>query len=172
MQMRIVTPLLLLTLILGACNLPNRDTVAPNSGNCAYVWATNELPAASQQFRAALQKAIPEANGSVYEYGEDCVYADGRRTFSTMETDVRIALPVDDLKDNQALSLYVEKILPILADFPTDALPAHIKQIEFRFFTKPTDESRYLRFDLQVGLDALAKGLHGPALLEALGPPR
>lgn len=178
MQTRLVTPLLLLTLILGACNLPypatvtspgvEPETLAPNSGNCYYVWATQELPEASEKFNRAIQSIFPEADGSAYAYGEDCVYADGRRTFGAMETDLRIAIPLKDLKDDEAVSLYVEKLLAVLGDFPTDSLPAHIKLIEFRFFLKPTDESRYLRFDLQVGLDALAKGLHGQELLKAL----
>lgn len=178
MQTRLVTTLLLLTLILSACNLPRPATVAPegmetetpapNSGNCYYVWATQELPDASEKINQAVQAIFPEADGSAYAYGEDCVYADGQRTFGAMETDFRIAIPLKDLKDDEAVSLYVEKLLPVLRDFPTDSLPARIKLIEFRFFLKPTDESRYLRFDLQVGLDSLAKGLHGLELLKAL----
>jgi len=168
MNRRMTPTLLLLTLILTACNLPRPATDTPSVGNCNYVWATNELPEASAQFRQAVQAIFPEADGSAYAYGEDCVYADGQRTFGAMETDFRIVIPVKDLKDDEALSVYVEKLLPVLADFPTDSLPARIKLIEFRFFIKATDESRYVRFDLQVGLQALKDGLHGLELLQKL----
>ena len=174
MKMKHVTSLLLLTLMLVACNQPRPATATatvtapPTTDQCYYVWAYKDLPEASQQFQQMLQKAIPEATSSVYEYGENCVYADGHSTFGAMETDINITIPVDDLKDDKATSLSLEKVLPILAAFATDHQSARIKQIEFRFHLKLKDESRYVRFQLQVGLDAIAKGLHGSALLEAL----
>ncbi len=174
MQMRIVTPLLLMSLMLVACNLARPATATaivtapPTTDQCYYVWAYKDLPKASQEFQQALQKAIPEATSSVYEYGETCVYADGHSSFGAMESDINIAIPMDDMRDDKAISLYVEKVLPLLADLAKAYPLERIKQIEIRFHLKPTDESRYVRFDLHVGLDALAKGLHGSALLEAL----
>ena len=44
----------------------------------------------------------PAASGNASYYGEDCVYADGHSTFSAMETDFYVRIPVDDLTNEEA----------------------------------------------------------------------
>jgi hypothetical protein len=178
------TKLLLLLCLLGALLLPviyfAYPRAAPteatafglppaDSGTepCGYTWAQRDLPEIGQRFNADLQKLIPSATGDAYAFGEDCVHADGSRTFGAMETDFTVDLPVRDLTDDGALGAYLERLIPFLAAYPTDGLPARLNRIDVRFFVSE-QEFRYLRFELGAGIAAYEQGLRGAALLQEL----
>jgi len=134
---------------------------------CAYVWAQQDLPEIGQRFNADLQKLIPEATGGAYAFGEDCVHEDGSRTFGAMETDFTVDIPVSDLTDEPALGAYLESLIPFLAAYPTDSLPARLNRIDVRFFVSE-QEFRYVRFELGTGVAAYEQGLRGTELLREL----
>jgi hypothetical protein len=182
------TKLLLLLFLLGALLLPviyftyqraaqqAAPTEVPSFGlppadsatmPCGYVWAQQDLPEIGQRFNADLQKLIPAATGGAYAFGEDCVHEDGSRNFLPMETDFTIDLPVQDLKDGAALGAYLEQLIPFLAAYPTDGLPARLNRIDVRFYITE-DEFRYVRFELGAGIAAYEQGLRGAALLQEL----
>lgn len=134
---------------------------------CAYIWAQQDLPEIGQRFNADLQSLIPEATGGAYAFGEDCVYEDGSRTFGAMETDFTVDIPVPDLTDDSALGAYLERLIPFLAAYPTDGLPARLNRIDVRFFVSE-QEFRYVRFELSAGVAAYEQGLRGAELLQEL----
>ncbi|MBI5295279.1 MAG: hypothetical protein HY869_07365 [Chloroflexi bacterium] len=134
---------------------------------CGYVWAQQDLPEIGLRFNADLQKLIPAATGGAYAFGEDCVREDGSRTFGAMETDFTIDIPVQDLKDDAALGAYLEQLIPFLAAYPTESLPARLNRIDLRFFVSE-QEFRYVRFELGAGVAAYEQGLRGAALLREL----
>ena len=182
------TKLLLLLFLLGALLLPviyftyqraaqqAAPTEVPSFGlppadsatmPCGYVWAQQDLPEIGQRFNAELQKLLPNATGGAYAFGEDCVLEDGSRNFLPMETDFTVDLPVLDLTDDAALGGYLEQLIPFLAAYPTDGLPARVGRIDVRFFVSE-QEFRYVRFELGAGLAAYEQGLRGAALLQEL----
>jgi len=134
---------------------------------CAYVWAQQDLPEIGQRFNADLQRLIPEATGGAYAFGEDCVHEDGSRTFGAMETDLTVDIPVSDLTDEPALGAYLERLIPFLAAYPTDSLPARLNRIDLRFLVSE-QEFRYVRFELGTGVAAYEQGLRGAELLREL----
>lgn len=134
---------------------------------CAYIWAQQDLPEIGQRFNADLQQLIPESTGGAYAFGEDCIHEDGSRTFGAMETDFTVDIPVPDLTDDSALGAYLEHLIPFLAAYPTDGLPARLNRIDVRFFVSE-QEFRYVRFELSAGVAAYEQGLRGAALLREL----
>ena len=134
---------------------------------CAYVWAQQDLSEIGQRFNADLQRLIPEATGGAYAFGEDCVHEDGSRTFGAMETDFTVDIPVSALTDEPALGGYLERLIPFLAAYPTDSLPARLNRIDLRFFVSE-QEFRYVRFELSAGVAAYEQGLRGAELLREL----
>lgn len=113
------------------------DTPTPTPGyeGCAYMWAYQDLPEISAQLDQAIKEIIPEASAHATAFGEDCVYADGRRVFGAMETDIYVTLPVDDLNDTEALGDQVAGIMTvILQRFPPGSVPGGTDGfVEFRF---------------------------------------
>ena len=89
---------------------------------CYYVWTSQELPALSQVVQSGLQQVAAGASGSAYAYGEDCVSAEGTRTFSPMETDFRVSLPASDLKDEQRLGELIAASMLVIDQVPKDQL--------------------------------------------------
>ena len=182
-----VTPLLwglILLATMFACNFPQpvpltpapevpsfgldpNESAPPSSMPCGYVWAQQDLPEIGQRFNANLQKLLPDATGGAYAFGEDCIREDGTSTFSAMETDFTLDIPVKDLKDDGALGVYLEQVIPFMAVYPTEGLPAHIGRIDIRFYVTE-EEFRYIRFDLTNGQAALDKGLRGAELVQEL----
>jgi len=144
--------------------LPSADS---GPAPCGYAWAQQDLPEIGQRFNADLQTLIPEATGSAYAFGEDCVREDGSRTFGAMETDFTVDIPVSDLTDDAALGVYLERLIPFLSAYPTDGLPARLNRIDVRF-TISEQEFRYVRFELSVGVAVYEQGLRGAELLREL----
>lgn len=145
--------------------LPPADTSATMP--CGYAWAQQDLSEIGQRFNADLQRLIPEATGGAYAFGEDCVHEDGSRTFGAMETDFTVDIPVSALTDEPALGAYLESLIPFLAAYPTDSLPARLNRIDVRFFVSE-QEFRYVRFELGTGVAAYEQGLRGAELLREL----
>lgn len=162
MKSRLVGCLVLASMALWACELPQpkppataevtpaastpkasaATSAALAQGECYYVWASHDLPAASESVNSALQAIDPRMTGSAYVYGEDCVAADGTRTFAAMETDFRVRMNVPDLGDKtqigDSLILAMKAITGIPADKISGARPG---RVDFEFYKNDTEKT-------------------------------
>ena len=144
--------LLLLTLMLGACSpiipateaIPispapkivttvstphidqppdgNIPTVTPTDSSCGYKWAYQDLPDLSSEFQQAIQELQPNAQASAYAFGEDCIYADGHKTFTAMETDFNITLQVNDPTNEDELGDWIVKVMQAVLNIPKEKI--------------------------------------------------
>jgi hypothetical protein len=143
-------------------------TVTPSGETpCSFVWATRDLPDLSERLAKELQSVDPAATGSAYSYGEDCVAADGTRTFSAMETDFQIRISVRDLSDKESLGNWIAKVMPVILGLPASDLQGpQPGRAEFEFRSANSDSRR-----LNVNIDAYearSSGLVGARLFEML----
>ena len=131
------------------------------------MWATRELPELSERLSRQLQAIDPAATGSAYAYGEDCVAADGTRTFSAMETDFQIQIGVRDLSDKESLGNWIASVMTVIFGLPaSDIQGPRAGRAEFEFHTANSESRR-----LNVGLDdyrSKSSGLSGARLFEVL----
>ncbi len=188
MARRILFPLVLISLFLQSCTptapvgqstpsaLPSftatatifvATATASDSTACYFVWSTRDLPDLSEELSKELRSLDPAASASAYAYGEDCVYADGTRTFTAMETDFQIQLPVADLTDKESLGNWIPKVMRIILELPAAEMqgPNH-GMTEFEFRTSNSDIRR-----LNVSINQYktqAQGLSGARLFDAL----
>jgi hypothetical protein len=172
---------LLLTLLLAACNLPRplpgtepqtvTDTPGSEAGyaECAWTWASQSLPELSAEVQSALDSAgLKNATVSAVAYGENCVVATGEVDhFATMETDFHFQVEVPSLSDAAALGDTLERILTVLNAFPPDLTPGPQPGYIGVRFTSRTEELN-LWFTWNLGQAALDTGLHGADLLNEL----
>ncbi len=186
MRQHFIAPLVLLSLALSACALSNIATpvdtpqtrtvepatttpapsptgtpaITPASGNCAYVWASHDLPDLSQKVASSLQALDPNVTGSAYAYGEDCVYGDGHSTFSAMETDFRVKVTVDNLADEEALGNWVAQVMDVITKLPADELSGpQPGRVQFEF-SKSATETVFLNVSI-AKYKSQAAGLSG-----------
>lgn len=102
--------------------VPTPLPVTPTYEGCAYVWASKDMPELSRKLNASLQDISMDLNGLAYAYGEDCIYGDGHKTFSAMETDFRVGVKVSSVKDEDALGNWIDKVMQVILDIPQDQL--------------------------------------------------
>jgi hypothetical protein len=151
---------------------PAAETETPTAGSapCAYIWAYQDLPDITAEFADAIRTPLPEASARVQAYGENCVAEDGSSTFSAMETDFYITIPVPDLTDHESLGTLVEMVLSFVDDFPRPRVPGGIDGfVEFTF--KNGDQQRILRVSIPRGVELRQQGLRGAELIQALETP-
>jgi hypothetical protein len=146
---------------------PSEESSSP----CAYTWAYHDLPDISAEFATAIKAIAPKAEARASAFGEDCLSADGRAvSFSAMETDFYIIIPVSDLNDNEALGSMVEKILPVLDNFPLSKVSGPKEGfIEITF--RAGEDQRVFRIPLSRGRQLREQGLHGAELIGAIEAP-
>lgn len=114
--------------------VPSPLPITPTYEGCAYVWGTQPLPVLSRQFNAALQDISLDVSGMAYAYGEDCVYGDGHKTFSAMETDFTVGVIVKSVKDEAALGDWIYKVMQVVLALPPDELKGpQPGRVEFDF---------------------------------------
>ena len=78
--------LLFWTLILCACSTGVSSPPVVDQA-CGYQWAYEDMPELSKQLQEEITTLAAEARAWATAFGEDCVYADGRREFGAIETD-------------------------------------------------------------------------------------
>lgn len=125
---------------------------------CAYVWASQAAPDLSETFSALVKELDSRAQARASFFGEDCVYADGRREFHAMETDFYVRLPVADLTDEEAMGNWMARVLPVVLSLPQD----NNGFVEF-WFEKSETENAVARVPLQT-YKAEAQGKSGAEL--------
>jgi hypothetical protein len=148
----------------GPTTPPAAATVTSSAaGTCFYVWASHDLPELSQKLQGALQAANATMSGSASAYGEDCVYADGHRDFSAMETDFRIRMKVVDFKDEETLGNGIARTMSVIDTWPTaDLAGGRAGRVDFSFYTADSQE---LRVTVDVGkYHGVAGGIGGAQL--------
>jgi hypothetical protein len=146
-------------------------TTALSQTDCVWNWNTRSLDDLSAEVLAALQaEDVTGATASAVAFGEDCVdpHTGEVLRFATMETDFHFTLPVSDLGGREELGRLVEKVLEVLDSFPTESTPG--PQPGYVGLTFVMDgETLNLWFKITRADDVRQQGLHGAALLEALG---
>ncbi len=136
---------------------------SPSGQGCYYVWATQELPVASKSFESAMQTVVKGSAASAYAFGEDCVAADGTRTFLAMETDFRVRIPVANLSDEADLGDLMAASIKAIDQLPREQIEGpQPGRVEFEF-TGPNSDSLRLTVELEQYL-AKGQGLSGAAL--------
>jgi hypothetical protein len=188
MKMRSAFPLIAIGLLLWACSpatpranppaspipaVASTPTVFAPAGTqsaespCYFEWATRDLEDLSQRLVKDLQSIDSATTGSAYAYGEDCVAADGTRSFTAMETDFQIQVSVRDLTDKESLGNGIAKVMTVILALPAaDIQGPRPGRAEFEFRAANSDSRR-----LSVNLDdyrAKSSGLTGARLFEVL----
>ena len=144
-------------------------TVDQSAQTCGYMWASKALTDVSSQLQEAIQAAgLKGVSGRAEAYGENCVDENQKVvSFSAMETDFRIQVETESLKDRQALGNLAEQILIILDKFPAEKTPGpQAGYVGIAF--KSGQDSLNLWFPVSKWYDARQLGLHGEDLLTFL----
>lgn len=164
---RVLSPLLFLTLILGACSpsLPSTETApaVPTASsptqptetpvtdtNCGYQWAYQDLPELSAQFDQAVKSLILQSTSHATAFGENCLGNNGQIIrFLTMGTDFYVRTTVATLDDYQTFGNWIAGVMQVVIDFPPDMIAGPKPGfVEFRF-EKSASENVALRVSIQ-----------------------
>jgi hypothetical protein len=103
----------------------------PNTQDCGYQWANQDLPELSSSFQESIQALQLEARANAYAFGENCILSDGSIAgFSAMETDFNITLQVNDLTNESDLGEWIVKVMQLILNIPQDQIvgpqPGHV----------------------------------------------
>jgi hypothetical protein len=112
--------------------------------SCGYMWAYHDDMELSARINEAVQDVEPSASARVQLFGEDCVYADGHSTFSAMETDFYVQLPVKSLTKEELHFERVGQVLDIIKSIPNEEIQGNKGFVEFTFI-KSEDEKFVIR---------------------------
>ena len=95
----------------------------PNTQDCGYQWANQDLPELSSSFQASIQALQTEAQANAYAFGENCIHEDGSVAgFSAMETDFNITLQVKDLTNESDLGEWIVKVMQVIENIPSEQI--------------------------------------------------
>ena len=162
--MKRLTLSLCLILLIGCSPAPT--ATPPTAEPCGYMWASQNLTNLTLDLQDAIQNVQPEAQAYAFAFGEDCVYTDGRRTFTAMETDFNVTLPVADLTDEDALGEWITKTMQVIESLPKEKIvgprPGRVTII----FTAGT-EQKIVRFYIDK-YQSLPKDMAGWEVYQAL----
>lgn len=149
---------------------PSVTNTPPEPAVCAYVLVSKDAPDAA----AMLNQAYRSANFSNIDvraaaYGENCIDTNTNTvvSFSAMQTDVYLAVPVQDIHDEQALGDWIARLVPVIALVPANQLPGPNPGNILVQFTNASGMAT-LWFPRKTAQDLIQKGVRGSALYEAL----
>jgi hypothetical protein len=98
-------------------------TQVPDTQNCGYQWAYQDLPELSSSFQQSLQALQPEAQGTAFAYGENCILPDGSiGRFLPMETDFNVTLQASDLNNESELGDWIVKVMQVITEIPPEQI--------------------------------------------------
>jgi hypothetical protein len=97
-------------------------TAAPTFEGCAYQWANQDLPELSIEFQQSIQSLQPEAQATAYAFGEDCIHADGSKSFIAKETDFNVIFQVSDLSNEAELGERIVKVMQVIENIPREKI--------------------------------------------------
>ena len=151
-------------------------TVTPTgefTGQCAYMWANQELPEVSLELHQAFENAgISGVEARASAYGENCMDPASNTVarFSAMQTDFYLTITVPDTADTQAMGDWVERVLPVIDQFPPGQVPGPNPGYIGMRFTSDSDEQN-LWFTRQKAQELISAGTTGSALFDTLQNP-
>jgi len=140
-----------------------------NSGSCGYIWAYHDDPELTAKVDEAIRQLDPTASANVQQFGEDCVYEDGHSTFSAMETDFYVHLPVADLKHEETFGNWMAQVLSIITQLPREEIEGKFGFAEFTF-EKTKMDRLLVRIPIQRYIDE-AQGITGMELFRMFNVP-
>lgn len=133
--------------ILLSATAPPTDSAAQatplptHTGSCAYTWAYQDIPSLTEKLTSSLQTFIPDAETLVQAFGEDCVYADGQKVFTPIETDFYVRFHAADLKDEEALGNWIVQIMPRVFRLPKNEIQGNqLGFVEITFIQSDTEK--------------------------------
>lgn len=137
---------------------------------CAWQWARQDLPDVTSQTMTALAAAsVPFTQVLAEAYGENCVYMDGNQAqvayFAAMTTDFYLTVPVESILATDALAEIIIRTYDALSNL--SGLPAQLGYLDMTFIGP--DGTASVRSMFSTIQAALANGLTGAALLDAIG---
>jgi hypothetical protein len=115
-------------------------TPTPAYEGCSFMWAYHADPELTKKVDAAIRALNPSASANATFYGEDCVFADGHSTFSAMETDFQVHLPVEDLTNEEAFGNWMKLAMDVILQIPREELRASPGYVEFWFIKSETEK--------------------------------
>jgi hypothetical protein len=104
------------------------------------MWAYHDDVELSARITEAIQTINPSTSARAQLFGEDCVYADGHSTFSAMETDFYIQLPVEDLTIEEEFGNWIAQGMDIVLALPDAEIPGRKGFVEFSFIRNETEQ--------------------------------
>ena len=128
-------------------------TVVEGYGDCGYMWAYQDDPELTVKVDEAIRQLDPAASARAEQFGEDCVYEDGHSTFSAIETDFHIHLPIEDLTDNEAFGNWMAQVMPLITQIPRSELQGNNYGFVEFWFNKSESEHLVVRVPIEKYLD-------------------
>lgn len=119
------------------------------------MWAYHDDPELSAKLDEVVRDLDSSANAHVQLFGEDCIYADGHSTFTTMETDFYVRLSVEDFSSEEALGNWIKQIMDFIIVLPEDEVQGRKGFVEFSF-NKNEDEHLIIRVGISNYLNSAA----------------
>lgn len=110
-------------------------TPTPTEGQCAFVWATQNLEESSEKLQTALDEAgLTIVTGNAGVFGENCVNEDGTiQGFAARDVDIYLSFTVDNLEDTAALGSLAIKATEVLMALPAETFPKTIDFVNYHF---------------------------------------
>jgi len=137
---------------------------------CAYVWSSRHLPEFTELLQAAYRTAqMDDVAADVSGYGENCLDPVTKEIvrFAIMRSDFYLNITVDDIDNRDALGRRLTTVMTILQRFPANTFPGtQPPNVLIRF--ESGEDTAILSFSLERYEQAMADGLLGAALLDAL----
>jgi hypothetical protein len=143
---------------------PPTETSAPAYEGCSFVWASYDEMELSQKIDSAVKILNPNASAKATLFGEDCIYADGSKTFGAMETNFSVRLLTEDLTQWEKFGNWMKQVMEIVAEIPREEIQGGYGFVEF-WFEKNESESIIFRAPIQQYLNE-AKDKSGAELFE------
>ncbi len=137
---------------------------------CAYLWATQPLPAESRRIEQMLKQAEFENVEVVAEaFGENCVTVEGKIVrFAAMQTDIRLFVRVKSLSNQMDLGNLTANVLEIILGIPLSTLPGTQSGYIGIQFTSEQEEVLNLWFKRDWAEQLLQSGVQGEELYREL----
>lgn len=98
-------------------------SVPPDTQNCGYQWAYQDLPELSSAFQESIRALQPEAQAYAFAFGENCLLNDGSvARFIPMETDFNITIPVEAALSDEQMGEWIIKIVQVIETIPAEQI--------------------------------------------------
>lgn len=132
---------------------------------CAFMWAYQDAPELTTKLDTAVKEINSNASATATIFGEDCIRADGSKTFGAMETDFKVRLPVDDLTQHEEFGNWIEQVMQIVIEIPREELSGPKDGFVEFWFEKNENEKITFRVPIQTYINE-AKEKSGTELFE------